>query len=148
MSSTIKIIRMPVFAILILSAVFHLVACSSENGLASREGLNSGAANAQTPKNEIGKTTNSASGFVGEAIELPHYPPDFPPGAGRELFMTRCGMCHSLRYVTMQPNFTKKAWSKEVDKMIKTYGAHINKKEAQEITEYLFSVKGKPEAAK
>ena len=62
--------------------------------------------------------------------------------------MTRCGMCHSLRYITMQPNFSKKAWSKEVDKMIKTYGAHINKKEAEEITEYLFSVKGKPEAAK
>ena len=139
---------MPVFAILILSAVFHLVACSSENGLADRESVKSDTAIAQTPKDEIVTNTSSTSGFVGKAIELPHYPPEFAPGAGRELFMTRCGMCHSLRYITMQPNFSKKAWSKEVDKMIKTYGAHINKKEAEEITEYLFSVKGKPEAAK
>lgn len=139
MSSALKIIRMPVFAILILTAVFYLVACTSENRLGSKDSFSSDAAIAQGVNDKE---------FVGKAIELPHYPPDFPPGAGRELFMTRCGMCHSLRYVTMQPNFTKKAWAKEVDKMIKTYGAHINKKEAAEITEYLFSVKGKAEAAK
>lgn len=140
-----KIIRMPVFAILVLSAVSQLVACSNENAFGKRENLKSDAAIAQAPDSKSPETNAS---FAGKAIDLPHYPPDFPPGAGRELFMTRCGMCHSLRYVTMQPNFTRKAWAKEVDKMIKTYGAHINKKEAEEITEYLFSVKGKPEAAK
>jgi len=49
--------------------------------------------------------------------------------------------------VTMQPDFPKKTWAKEVDKMIKTYGAHIDKKEAEAITEYLYSIKGKPPGA-
>ena len=43
----------------------------------------------------------------------------------------------------MQPSFPEKTWAKEVDKMIKTYGAHIDKKEAKEIIEYLNSIKGK-----
>jgi len=147
---------MRLFAILILCAVPYLVSCSSENSLGLRKNDSYGAAHAQSvkekspaaegfPKDQSSDLVKAASrSFKGKAIDLPHYPPDFPPGAGRELFMTRCGMCHSLRYVTMQPNFTKKAWAKEVDKMIKTYGAHIDKQEAQEITEYLFSVKGKP----
>lgn len=75
-------------------------------------------------------------------ITLPHDDPDFPPGNGREIFISRCTVCHSLRYVTMQPDFPKKTWSKEVAKMINSYGAHINGKEAQQIIEYLATIKG------
>jgi hypothetical protein len=42
----------------------------------------------------------------------------------------------------MQPNFSGKAWGKEVDKMVKTFGAHITKDEARQITDYLTAIKG------
>jgi mono/diheme cytochrome c family protein len=77
------------------------------------------------------------------SIDLPHDEPSFPPGAGRELFMSRCTVCHSLRYITMQPDFPEKTWVKEVDKMQKTWGAHITDAEAKEIVAYLMLVKGK-----
>jgi mono/diheme cytochrome c family protein len=75
-------------------------------------------------------------------IVLPHDEPDFPPGAGRDVFMSRCMVCHSLRYITMQPDFPGKTWGKEVDKMVKTYGAHITPDEARQITAYLAAIKG------
>ncbi|MBS1955043.1 MAG: hypothetical protein JST89_12725 [Cyanobacteria bacterium SZAS-4] len=75
-------------------------------------------------------------------ITLPHDDPEFPPGPGRELFLARCTVCHSLRYITMQPNFSKKVWAKEVAKMINTYKAHITGEEAREIINYLATVKG------
>ena len=78
-------------------------------------------------------------------ITLPHDDPEFPPGPGRELFLSRCTVCHSLRYITMQPNFSKKVWAKEVAKMINTYKAHITGEEAREITNYLANVKGLPD---
>lgn len=81
-----------------------------------------------------------ASGF--KQIVLPHDEPDFPYGEGRELFMARCTVCHSLRYVSMQPDFPAKTWGKEVDKMIKTYGAHITEAEAKQISHYLGTIKG------
>ncbi len=79
-----------------------------------------------------------------KAIELPHDEPEFPPGKGHDAFVSRCGVCHSLRYVTMQPDFPEATWTKEVDKMIKTFGAHITEPEAKEIVEYLTAIKGKP----
>lgn len=147
MYSTMKIIRMPVFAILILSAVLYLVSSilatpsvKADNAdLQSKPVLNN-----VSPSNA---STSNAIKVTGKTIELPHLPPDFPPGNGRELFISRCGVCHSLRYITMQPNFPEKTWAKEVDKMIKTYGAHIDKKEAKEIIEYLNSIKGKAPSA-
>lgn len=75
-------------------------------------------------------------------ITLPHDDPEFPPGPGRELFIARCTVCHSLRYVTMQPDFPQKVWGKEVAKMINTFGAHISSEEAKQITEYLSTIKG------
>lgn len=131
-------------SILIFSLVLlapYLVACASEKQLSRAENQN--LTNLQIDKTESQIDTETSS--VGKVIELPHSPPDFPAGPGKEIFLSRCGVCHSLRYVTVQPSFPKKTWAKEVDKMIKTYGAHINKKEAAEITEYLFSIKGKPD---
>lgn len=134
MYSAMKIIRMPVFAILVLSAVLYLVASFFVTPSVKADNADS-------------QSKPSAIKVTGKTIELPHLPPDFPPGNGRELFISRCGVCHSLRYITMQPNFPEKTWAKEVDKMIKTYGAHIDKKEAKEIIEYLNSIKGKAPGA-
>jgi len=95
----------------------------------------------QTTQSNANQTTQSDV----NQITLPHDDPEFPPGPGRELFLARCTVCHSLRYITMQPNFSKKTWAKEVAKMINTYRAHITGAEAKEITEYLAKVKGLPE---
>jgi mono/diheme cytochrome c family protein len=129
-----KIMRMPVFVILILSAVLYMVSSFFATPSVKADNADS-------------QSKPSAIKVTGKTIELPHLPPDFPPGNGRELFISRCGVCHSLRYITMQPNFPEKTWAKEVDKMIKTYGAHIDKKEAKEIIEYLNSIKGKAPSA-
>jgi len=127
-----KFIRMPIFAILTLYTVLYLVAQCYDIQPVKAD-------NAELKVAEAEKTVK----ITGKSISLPHYPADFPPGPGRELFVSRCGVCHSLRYVTMQPSFPEKTWAKEVDKMIKTYGAHIDKKEAKEIIEYLNSIKGR-----
>lgn len=81
------------------------------------------------------------------SITLPHFEPDFPPGPGRETFLVQCVICHSPRYISDQPRFPRKTWKKEVGKMIKDYGAHINEAQAAQIVDYLVSIKGKPDKA-
>jgi mono/diheme cytochrome c family protein len=75
-------------------------------------------------------------------VVLPHDEPMFPPGAGREEFVTACIVCHSPRYVTMQPRFPRATWLSEVKKMKDTYGAHISDEQAVKIADYLFSING------
>ncbi len=67
----------------------------------------------------------------------------FPEGPGRRVFLNRCSVCHSLRYISMQPEFSKEVWEKEVEKMIKVWGAHITEAEGKEIVSYLTQIKGK-----
>ena len=50
-------------------------------------------------------------------IVMPHDEPVFPPGPGRDVFMTACVVCHSPRYITMQPPFSRTAWKGEINKM-------------------------------
>jgi mono/diheme cytochrome c family protein len=75
-------------------------------------------------------------------IVMPHDEPMFPPGPGREEFVTACVVCHSPRYVTMQPRFSRTTWLSEVDKMKDVYGAHISEEQVQKITDYLVSING------
>src|ERR1700739_253220 len=77
------------------------------------------------------------------SIVLPHDEPLFPPGAGRDEFITACVVCHSPRYITMQPRFPRATWLSEVKKMQDTYGAHITDEQAVVIADYLFSINGK-----
>jgi hypothetical protein len=79
-------------------------------------------------------------------IVMPHFEPVFPPGPGREEFVTACVVCHSPRYITMQPRFSRHTWLSEVDKMKDVYGAHISDEQAQKITDYLVSINGKPDS--
>lgn len=57
--------------------------------------------------------------------------------------MSRCTVCHSLRYISMQPHFSEKTWQKEVEKMKVTWGAHMTESEAKQIVAYLVRIKGK-----
>jgi len=76
------------------------------------------------------------------SIAMPHDEPVFPPGPGRDAFVTACVVCHSPRYITMQPPFSRTAWLGEVNKMKDTYGAHISDAQALAITDYLVFIDG------
>lgn len=69
----------------------------------------------------------------------------FPNFAGQDEFNSNCRVCHSLRYITMQPDFPRATWKKTVDKMIHTYGAPIPDSTRDKIVDFLMSVKGRDE---
>ena len=75
-------------------------------------------------------------------ITLPEYPPKLPAGPHSDVFENRCVLCHSARYVAMQPRFSRAVWEKEVKKMVTAYGAPITDEEQQQIVEYLVAIKG------
>jgi hypothetical protein len=74
-----------------------------------------------------------------DAGEYPLYYPELAPGDGKEAVETYCELCHSPRYITMQPPLPAQAWAAEVNKMRKTYGAAIPDDDAQRIIQYLGS---------
>lgn len=76
-------------------------------------------------------------------IVMPHDEPEFPPGPGRDEFVTACVVCHSPRYITMQPPFPRTTWLSEVNKMKDSYGAHISGDQVLKVTDYLVSINGK-----
>ena len=81
-----------------------------------------------------------------EEISLPNYPVQMPPGPNEKIFEQRCLLCHTARYVTMQPRFSRTVWEKEVKKMVDVYGAPITAEEQQQIVEYLVAIKGPTES--
>jgi cytochrome c5 len=99
------------------------------------------AAAAQQPSRPSAKASMAAKGPVHE-IELPQYPPDLPDGPNKAAFDQKCLLCHSARYVTMQPRFPKAAWEKTVKKMVDAYGAPISPAEQQQVVEYLVAIRG------
>src|SRR5258707_12811630 len=76
------------------------------------------------------------------SISLPHDEALAPPGPGRDPFVTACVVCHSPRYITSQPPFSRAVWKGIVQKMIDTYGAHITPTQAAEIVDYLAATNG------
>jgi mono/diheme cytochrome c family protein len=75
-------------------------------------------------------------------IVLMHDELGLPPGPGRTQFATACVICHSPRYITMQPHFPRKVWEAEVHKMVAVYGAPISKKDEAQIVNYLTATFG------
>ena len=78
-------------------------------------------------------------GGVYGAGSWPSYTPPLADGAGRDLVIGACSICHSTTYITMQPPLPAATWAAEVDKMIKTFGASISDDVAKQITQYLQS---------
>jgi mono/diheme cytochrome c family protein len=76
------------------------------------------------------------------SISLLHDEAFAPPGPGRDAFVTACIVCHSPRYITSQPPFSRAVWKGIVQKMIDTYGAHITIAQAAEIVDYLAATNG------
>lgn len=81
------------------------------------------------------------------SIKLPVIPYDLPDGPGKSAVNAACVICHSTRYITMQPAFPRKTWEAEVDKMKKVFGAPVSDEQAGQIVTYLMSVRGKPTPA-
>lgn len=75
-------------------------------------------------------------------IDLPRLDPKLPPGPGSQTVATSCIICHSSRYITMQPSLSKTAWTNLVDKMRKTFGAPLNDQQAADAVNYLVSIRG------
>jgi hypothetical protein len=76
-------------------------------------------------------------------ITLPTLQPDLPAGPNRDLTVNRCILCHSTRLITMQPNFSREAWTAEVKKMRTVFGAPVAPEDADAIVDYLVSIRGK-----
>jgi len=82
-------------------------------------------------------------------ITLPAVPfPNLPDGPGKDVYMVQCGICHTQRYVTMQPRFSRKVWTDEVNKMINTYKAQVPLDQVAPIVDYLVSIRGAETPAK
>jgi mono/diheme cytochrome c family protein len=77
-----------------------------------------------------------------ETISLPHDEGFAPPGPGRAAFVTDCVVCHSPRYITDQPSFSRTVWKEIVQKMMDAYGAHVTTADTEEIVNYLVVTDG------
>jgi sulfite dehydrogenase (cytochrome) subunit B len=59
-------------------------------------------------------------------------------GAGRDLTVGRCIICHSVEYIPSNaPVMNRGAWQKSIQKMREKFGAPITDGEAQQILDYL-----------
>lgn len=71
------------------------------------------------------------------AASYASFPVELAEGEGRAETQSFCAMCHSARYITMQPPLPAATWEAEVNKMIKTFGAPIPEASAKKIISYL-----------
>jgi hypothetical protein len=78
-----------------------------------------------------------ADDSVYQVSAYPLYPPELAEGEGRAETEGFCSLCHSTRYITMQPPLPAATWEAEVTKMRKTFGAPIPDASAVLITKYL-----------
>lgn len=82
-------------------------------------------------------TTQMSSDSNFAVAAFPSLPPELAEGEGRSETESFCAMCHSTRYVTMQPPLPAATWEAEVNKMTKTFGAPIPEASARKIVSYL-----------
>lgn len=92
-------------------------------------------------------TAATADGGIHSLGALPQAPATLPTGPHQDVYMANCLVCHSNRYVFMQPKFTRQLWEAEVTKMAHTYGAPIPPEQRAQIVEYLYAIRGKPNPA-
>jgi hypothetical protein len=67
----------------------------------------------------------------------PTYTPPLADGAGKDLVVGFCQVCHSTAYITEQPPLPAGAWDATVKKMINDFGAAIPEESAGQIITYL-----------
>lgn len=99
-------------------------------------------ANAQQPSAAPPRPTSKTAANPVHSIVLPQYPPAITDGPNKEVYQRNCLTCHTARYVSMQPRFSKTVWQNEVKKMVDAYGASVPEADQALIVEYLVAVKG------
>ena len=122
-------------AILLVIALAATAGCNARGSVATRAG-----ATDMTLSRASSAAADPSS--PGHSISLPHDEAFAPPGPGRDAFVTACVVCHSPRYITSQPPFSRAVWKGLVQKMIDTYGAHITTTQAAEVVDYLAATNG------
>jgi len=100
------------------------------------------AAQSQAPSQSAAKP--AAKDGLGQVqhIVLPKYAGEILPGPNVQVYEKDCLLCHTARYVSMQPRFSKTVWQSEVKKMVDAYGASIPDADQALIVEYLVAVRG------
>jgi len=88
------------------------------------------------------KHTYTEKGSVREMTIQPEEM-EFPEHDGKTEFVSYCGICHSLKYITAQPAFPRKTWEAEVHKMIEKYGAPVDSIKSRKIVDYLVAINGR-----
>jgi hypothetical protein len=81
--------------------------------------------------------TSLADDSVYQVSAYPQHVPELSEGEGRAETVNFCGLCHSTRYITMQPPLPAATWEVELTKMRKTFGARIPDASADLILKYL-----------
>lgn len=71
------------------------------------------------------------------SITLPTYLPVMPPGPSLNYVLNNCTMCHSGRYILMQPALPRSKWKAEVEKMHKAFGCPIDEASQTKVVNYL-----------
>ncbi|MGH9239284.1 MAG: c-type cytochrome [Vicinamibacterales bacterium] len=66
-----------------------------------------------------------------------------PQGAGRQILMSACTSCHNLREVTKFSGFYGREQWRDIVLTMMDYGAPVNAKEVEVLSEYLTSALGK-----
>ncbi len=83
-----------------------------------------------------------------QRIVLAHDEPELPPGPGRTEFAIHCVVCHSPRYISMQPRFPRKVWNAEVRKMVDAYKAPVGESDQAQIVDYVVAAYGTEDGKK
>lgn len=92
-----------------------------------------------TKANSIEQTAPAQMSSDGNfaVASFPSFAPELAEGEGRAETESFCAMCHSTRYITMQPPLAAATWEAEINKMTKTFGAPIPEASAKKIISYL-----------
>ncbi|MBX2904675.1 MAG: hypothetical protein KF744_01465 [Taibaiella sp.] len=100
--------------------------------------------NNEAPHMQASKVSPHKFSHQGSVREMSIAPEDmqFPQGEGKAEFEMYCGICHSLKYVTAQPPFSREVWAAEVHKMAEKFGAPVDSANAEKITNYLVTING------
>jgi mono/diheme cytochrome c family protein len=91
----------------------------------------------------VGVALAGAAGAAPVRIELPQEAPVLKPGAGRDIALSQCLICHSAEYFTTQPPLPRAYWQGAVEKMQAKFGATIPAEQVTPLVDYLFGSYGK-----
>jgi hypothetical protein len=90
----------------------------------------------------------AAAAVAEDAWKLPPEKTVLKDGAGKELIVGQCLLCHSTDYISTQPPLTRAQWQATVEKMRAKFGAPTPTNAIPTIVDYLTAGYGKPSPAK